>query len=49
MIDCKFNYEIGKILEHSVVFERVEDRVEKFPGNSDVRLAQAALADLIFS
>ena len=29
MIDCKV-CEIGKVLEHPVVFERVECRIEKF-------------------
>ena len=39
---ARFNCEIGKIPEHPIVFERVEDCVEKFPGNSDVGLAHAA-------
>ena len=41
MIDYKLEFEIGKILEHPVILERVEDCVEKLPGNSDNGLARA--------
>lgn len=36
-------HEIEKILEHPVVFECVEDRIEKLPGNSDDGSARVAL------
>ena len=39
---ARFNYEIGKILEHPVVFERVGDRVERLLGNSDNSLVGVA-------
>ena len=42
MIDCKAEYEIGKILKNPVVFEFIENRIGKLPGNSGVDLACAA-------
>lgn len=42
MIDCKVEYEIGKILKNRVVFECVENRIGKLFGNSGVDLACAA-------
>lgn len=42
MIDCKVDYEIGKILKNRVVFECVENRIGKLSGNSGVDLACAA-------